>query len=124
MILDSSAVLAALFSEPGADQVMRHLGAAAISVVNYSEVLSKMIERGESPEQAIATVKAMSLDIVPMSEPLAAAAAQLTLAGKKAGLSLGDRICLALALERDDEVLTSDRAWAAVAHGAKVTYIR
>jgi PIN domain nuclease of toxin-antitoxin system len=41
-----------------------------------------------------------------------------------AGLSMGDRICLALALERDDEVLTSDRAWATVAHGAKVTLIR
>lgn len=124
MILDSSAVLAVLFSEPGAGQVLQHLGGASISVVNYSEVLSKMIERGELLDRAVTTVNSLGLDVVPMTEELAVAAAKLTLAGKKTGLSLGDRFCLALGLERDDEILTSDRAWATVAHGAKVTLIR
>ncbi len=39
-------------------------------------------------------------------------------------LSLGDRLCLALALRLELPVLTADRAWAEVAHGVDVQLVR
>ena len=54
-------------------------------------------------------------------EPVPFDVDQATLAGlliaetSKAGLSLGDRACLALALTRKARVLTADRAWLTLA---------
>ena len=49
-VLDASALLAFLNSEPGADIVRGVLHDAIISAVNHSEVLKKTIERNSSAE--------------------------------------------------------------------------
>lgn len=41
VVLDASALMAFLHSEPGADKVAKVLGDAVISAVNFSEVLKK-----------------------------------------------------------------------------------
>jgi ribonuclease VapC len=124
MILDSSAVLAVLQNEPGAGVVMQHFGSAAISAVNFCEVITVAQKKGLPGEYALKQFEVFDLEIVAVSKAQARAAALMWPIAEAAGLSMGDRICLALALERDDEILTSDRAWATVAHGAKVTLIR
>jgi hypothetical protein len=45
VILDASALPAVMHSQPGADIVRAALADAAISAVNYSEVIKKTIER-------------------------------------------------------------------------------
>ena len=45
-VLDSSAVLALLWSEPGSEAVATVMDDAIISAVNMAEVCSKLVDRG------------------------------------------------------------------------------
>ncbi|MCH7746412.1 MAG: VapC toxin family PIN domain ribonuclease, partial [Chloroflexi bacterium] len=51
-VLDASALLALLNAEPGAELVSEALPHAAISTINLSEVVAKLVEAG-MPEDAI-----------------------------------------------------------------------
>lgn len=111
VVLDASALLAVLNAEPGADIVCAVLSDAAISAVNYSEVLKKAIEREVSTELLSSLVRAACLDIVPFDTVLAKATAELYSQTKAYGLSLADRACLALGMWRSATVFTADRNW-------------
>ncbi len=55
---------------------------------------------------------------------LGISAGQLRAATKHLGLSLGDRACLALAIQEDATALTADRSWADLDIGCKIELIR
>jgi PIN domain nuclease of toxin-antitoxin system len=59
-----------------------------------------------------------------MHEPQAHEAAGLIVLTKPAGLSLGDRACLALATTLDLPVVTADRAWSRVGLSLQISLIR
>jgi PIN domain nuclease of toxin-antitoxin system len=124
MILDSSAVLAVIFGEPGSDRAVKYLNGGVVPAIIHAEILSKLIERGLSFDEARQEFDDLGTIFSPMTREHAEAAARLTPLGKLAGLSLADRICIGLALTLDDDVLTADKKWATVPHGAKVTLIR
>lgn len=50
-VMDSSAVLALIFRERGREHVAVALPGALISAVNLTEVMSKMLDSGLSPDQ-------------------------------------------------------------------------
>ena len=54
VVLDASAVLALLRQERGWETVAAVIDGSAISAVNYSEVISKMVERGGHLERVVA----------------------------------------------------------------------
>ncbi len=112
VVLDASALLAALFREPGEDKVNRHLHEAQISAVNASEVVAKMLERGVPMEKAVEIMSRQPIDVVAFDADLAYVAASLRPATRRLGLSLGDRACLALGLKKGLTVLTADCLWA------------
>ena len=60
-VFDSSAVLAIVFDEPGADRAQGRLDGGIISSVNYSETLAKMIEKGFTAADAIHGLAALTL---------------------------------------------------------------
>jgi ribonuclease VapC len=124
VILDASAVLALLFDEPGAVAVADVLADARISAANMSEVLATLIDRGEAPEAARAVFDVLALTVAPIDAPVAATAAALRTPTRSKGLGLGDRLCLALAIESRLPVLTADRAWSEAGTGADVRLIR
>ena len=62
--------------------------------------------------------------MVPLDAERAAAVAGLEPLTGPAGLSLGDRCCLALALERGVPALTADGAWLRLSHLVRVELIR
>ncbi len=66
------------------------------------------------------------IQVVRFDEALAFAAGSLEPATRPAGLSLGDRACLALALDLGVKALTADRAWTRIAEavGVEVEVIR
>ena len=110
-IADSSAVLALLLGEPGAAVVRSYLPEVLISAVNLAEVISKLTERGMPTLEALEAVETLGAQIVPFDTEQALACAALRPATRSAGLSLGDRACLALAQERNLPALTADTAW-------------
>lgn len=111
IVLDSSALLALLLDEPGADVVASEMDEAVMSSANLAEVLSKAEERGGDAVALLKQIARTPLQIVPLSVATALGAALLRPLTRPLGLSLGDRICLALAQERDCEVLTADKRW-------------
>ena len=111
VVLDASAVLAIVNAEPGADLVRASLTGAIMSAVNYSEVLKKTVEHGGTSEAAAAFVRGLSITLVPFDEVLAAVTADLHPQAKQHGLSLADRACLALGIQRQSTVLTADSKW-------------
>ncbi|SMD11243.1 PIN domain nuclease, a component of toxin-antitoxin system (PIN domain) [Fulvimarina manganoxydans] len=110
-VLDASAILCLLFSETGAKTVEARLGEAMVSAVNYTEVLSKLIDRGLDPDEAIRDFAELDMTIVPVSQDDAEEAARLRMMTQHMGLSLGDRYCLALAKLRGVPAMTTDQAW-------------
>jgi ribonuclease VapC len=116
-VLDASALLAHIDDEPGAEAVGEAIvNGAAISIVNWIEVLSKLAERGEDPEVASAEITATgvvetAVKVEPVAPEDAIEAARLRPATKAQGLSLADRSCIALAARLEVPVLTADRAW-------------
>ncbi|WP_293910661.1 type II toxin-antitoxin system VapC family toxin [Deinococcus sp.] len=115
VVLDASAVIAYLLNEPGSQRIQAVLEGGLLSSVNLCEVISKFAERGESSERILSDVLELDLEVVDFTPRHALIAAQLRSHTRSLGLSLGDRACLALGLERSATVLTADRPWAALA---------
>lgn len=125
-VLDTSALLAWLWKEPGEDAVQRALtaGACRLSAVNLAELLARFSDAGLSIDDGLALVRELELLVVPSDALDAAESARLRAGTRSIGLSLGDRACLALARRLSLPVLTADRAWRAAELGVEVVCIR
>ncbi len=124
MVLDSSVVIAHLLGEPGGDEAADAFGDAIISAVNFAEVISKLVELGMPPNEAVSQMQWLALDVVSADAGDAALAGELRATTRRAELSLGDRFCLALAVGRGLPVLTADQAWAGLDLGVEIQLIR
>lgn len=123
-VLDASAVLAAFFDEPGADVIAERMDGALLGAANHAEVISKLVDR-DIPHDRIAEVMAqLDVEIVPFDREQAMIAGLLRAETRGAGLSLGDRACLALAISRNAVALTTDRAWAGLELDVRVEVAR
>lgn len=123
-LLDASAVLALLNQEPGHDQVRAVVQASVLGSVNLCEVFGKLIDAGIPAADAREAVELLGLPIIPFDEELALAAAALQPQTRALGLSLGDRSCLALALNRGARVITAERAWPKLKLGVTIQVLR
>lgn len=123
-VLDSSALLAYLKGEKGADIVAALMGEAIISAVNYAEAVTKLIEKGMSLPSLREAIGVAEIEIVDFDRGLAEAAGEMFLTTKPFGLSLGDRACLALARREGLPVFTGDRIWSKLALGLDIRLIR
>ena len=123
-VLDASAILALLNSEAGKDRVEAVLTESVISSVNYCEVLSKLRDVGMTDAESTASFDLLNVGVADFDANLARIAAGLRPTTKPLGLSLGDRACLALALDRKATVITADSVWPRLKLGAKIELIR
>ncbi len=110
-VLDASALLAYLHGEPGGERVEGHIADFCISSVNWSEVVQKALAKGVDVTSMTQWLRGLDLRIEAFTEAQAETAAHLWLKTRNLGLSLADRACLALALDKSLPVLTTDRAW-------------
>ena len=124
IVLDASALLAFLGEESDGDKVPAFFSIALMSTLNLAEVLSKSAERGADPFAIADTLLKSPITFVEFSAGQALAAATLRPRTKAQGLSLGDRACFALAIERDCAVLTTDSIWTKVSVGVQVRLLR
>ena len=111
LVIDTSALMAFIKGEPGGQAVAPELADAIVSPVIFAETLGKLAEQGFDADAIHADFLIAGLTVEPMH--LADVQAVVALQSfAKGGISLADRICLALALDRGLPVLTADRAWA------------
>ena len=122
-VLDSSAVLALLFGEKGADRVKSVLPGALLSTVNFAEIVSTLCERGMPQDQARLAIEAIGVALVDFGIDQACTTGDLRNRTRSAGLSLGDRACLALAQQKNRPAMTADAAWGQLS-GFDVVVIR
>lgn len=124
LVTDASAVIALLVGEPFTHFIPERLPRASISTVNLAEVLARLQDFGTPESEAESAVARLDLRVVPFDEAQARQAAHLRPQTRAAGLSLGDRACLALGLRLGCPVITADRAWATVDVGVEIVLIR
>ena len=131
VVLDSSAILADLFMEPGAELVRGLRGNPLASAVNVAEVHAKLLDRSRlspSPESAKQEIRELEggwrFQTIDFDAEQALKSGELRPVTRHLGLSLGDRACLALALVRKLPVLTADRSWLGLDIGVEIRSIR
>ena len=122
-VFDTSAILAVIFDESGGNIVLPLLRDGLVSSVNMAEAHTILLLRGSGPGFAWSRLLAFGFEICPFSEKQARTAAELVGITRRYGLSLGDRACLALALERKATVYTTDTAWKNLSLGVDIEVI-
>ncbi len=117
-------MLAVLNGEPGGETVRPVLHDSVVSTVTLSEVISKLVENGVDGRTAVRLTDAQPFRPMDHTLGLARIAGTLRAENRAAGLSLGDRACLALALAMELPVYTADRAWQGLPLDIEVRPIR
>ena len=112
-------MLAYVRDEPGAEVVQLALArSAAINLVNWAEVLTVIIRRGGVVPEFQRRLMAAGilgpdglLTMVGITAEDAQLTAELYPISSGAGLSLGDRMCMATGIRLHLSVFTAERAW-------------
>jgi PIN domain nuclease of toxin-antitoxin system len=124
-VLDASAILAVLQNEPGNEVLTDEVLAESMaSAVNLAEVQTSMVRRGVPEDEAWMKASVPVGQVIDFTEGQARAAGSLVAKTRTLGLSLGDRACLALALELKAPVYTADRSWKKLSLGVPIHVIR
>lgn len=124
VILDSSAVLAFLNGEAGGEAAAQHFPDSSMSVVNAIEVGTKLMDRGMTCDTAWEALDLLDITLIDVDASLATLATSLRENTRLKGLSLADRVCLALAMRENLPAVTSDRLWADLEIGCPIELIR
>ena len=110
VVLDASAILAFVANEAGATVVEEALTeGACCSAANWSEAAQRVQAVGGDWDLTRALLFSYQLSIEVVTQGDAEWAAARWRRGD--GLSLGDRLCLALASRHNAVAMTADRAW-------------
>jgi len=112
IVLDASALIALVNDEAGADVIGQAVTEddATISTVNYSEALQKAARQNVAPEVVDAAIEGLGITVNPFSRLDARLTASFY--RHRSGLSLADRVCLALARSLTSPVYAGDQLWA------------
>lgn len=111
-VFDASALLVYLQGEPGSDDVEQALEEGGIcGAANWSEVAQKVRAVGGAWELAASLLGSYGVSVEPVTRADAEAAAVTWRRGS--GLSLADRLCLALGERLGATVWTADSPWGA-----------
>lgn len=124
IVVDASAILALLWSEPGSEAVADVIGEAVMSSVNLAEVCSKLADRGIGGDAAREMLTDLPIRIAVFDEGQAFAVGEMRDRTRALGLSIGDRACLGLAMLEGASAMTADKAWNTSDLGVDIMLIR
>ncbi|WAP66732.1 type II toxin-antitoxin system VapC family toxin (plasmid) [Jiella pelagia] len=122
-VLDASALLALIFEEPGRDRVAETVPGASVSAINLAEAATRLLDVGIPRETIMQIFEELQLSVVAVDAEQAMLAADFRAPTRTAGLSLGDRVCMALARHLCVPALMADRQWAEVAEAVSVEVV-
>ena len=123
-VIDSSAILAILFDETGAEQAKKLGAQGVISSVNLCEIILKCGSKSFGPDDVMDFLDGSGYSIAPFDEAMAIIAADIKRLDSTKNLSLADCACLACAISLGMEIVTADRAWAELSLACKIHVIR
>ena len=127
-VMDASALLALMQGERGGDVVDELIveNECVASSVNIVEVGTRLVDKGLAPIHLARALKELDVQTIDFDLEQALFSATMRVSTRQAGLSLGDRACLALAQLMKGTAVTADSAWVDVAEavGVKVLTIR
>jgi ribonuclease VapC len=125
IVLHSSAILAAINSERGSEQLTPELLSTAVSsAVNLAEVQTKLVDGGMDPQEAWDATLSSVGNAADFTSLHAEITGNLIPQTRALGLSLGDRACLALGISLNLPVYTADQAWRKLKLGIRIHVIR
>ncbi len=124
LVLDSSVLLAYVKGEAGGETLEDDIRGSLLCTVNLAEVISVLVREGTPFERACKVVELSHARVVDFDHALAEQTGALIASTKHAGLSLGDRACLALAARENLPALTADRSWQGVQVGVGMRFVR
>jgi PIN domain nuclease of toxin-antitoxin system len=120
VVADTSAIIAYLNFEPGADEVRRLLPRLCLTMVNLAEIVAVVSRHRVSRSWIEERVFRVFPELLPFDREHAYLCGALEAVTRLKGLSLGDRACLAAGLLHGCPVLTAESRWAEIdwkAHG-------
>jgi PIN domain nuclease of toxin-antitoxin system len=123
-VYDSSALLAIILGEPGADVASANIANAMVSSVNLAETFSRAEDKGIPMDKTERFLMGKEVQFVDFDSDLARVVGTMRTKTRSRGLSLGDRACIALALRERATIVTADRVWAELDLPCKVELIR
>ena len=123
-VIDSSAILAILFDETGAEKAKQLGAGGVISSVNLYEIISKCGSKDFSPDDVMDFLDGSGYSIASFDEAMAIIAADIKRLDSTKNLSLADCACLACAISLGMEIVTADRAWTELPLPCKIHVIR
>ena len=119
-VADASVLLAFAQGEAGADRAETLLEeGVSCGAANWSEVAQKVQSHGRNWDLARSLLTSYGLRVEAVTAADAEWAARRWVRGE--GLSLADRLCMALGARLDAEIWTADQAWGA---GERIRQIR
>lgn len=124
VVLDASAILAAILGEPGRAAVMNYEGRSCASAVNVAEARSKLSDKGHSREEIDLEIGLVGVQEMSFDSHHSIAVGELRGLTRNFGLSLADRACLALAQQMKAVAVTADRQWLAAGLPVEIEVIR
>lgn len=119
VIIDSSALVALINQEQGAEYVKQLLPNAVMSSINIAEVIGVMISQYSCTEDEIRdSINESIKAVIPFTFEQAKIAGRLEKLSKeqKLDLSLGDRACISLGIALSVPVYTADKIWQEFKH--------
>lgn len=124
VVLDASAILAVIQSEPGGELVVDLKSKPLASTVNIVEARTKLFDKGHSAEHVDELMRLVDMVEVDFTSAHSRIASGMRDTTRHAGLSLGDRACLALAAEKNAVAMTTDQQWTKVDVKVRVELLR
>lgn len=123
-VYDSSALLAIILGEPGADVASANITNAMVSSVNLAEIFSRAEDKGIPADKTERFLIGKEVRFVDFDADLARVVGAMRAKTRSRGMSIGDRACIALALRERATIMTADRIWAELDLPCKVELIR
>jgi ribonuclease VapC len=110
-VIDSSAILAVLYDERGAEKAAVLALGGMISSVIFAEIIMKCAIKQFPIKTATSFIEQYQIEIQPLTASTAKNAGVLKLNKQFWSLSLADCICITMAIEKSATLVTADRAW-------------
>jgi len=122
-VIDTSVILAIAKNERLDEAAVSLVDDGVMSTVNVSEVYAKLADLKLNSTTVGPLIQTLAR-IEPLTLSQARLAGSLRDSTRHSGLSLGDRCCLALAIELGADVYTTEHVWARLEVGCKIHLLR